>query len=76
MNHYSEYACCVISYPERQAKSWHEAKKAAVQAFSRRIVLAQELNQLADEIMEREEQVEIIKKLRKLRPYRRRNELE
>ena len=46
-----------------------EAKKAAVQAFSRRTVLVQELNQLADEIREREEQVEIIKKLRELRPY-------
>lgn len=45
-----------------------EAKKAAVQAFSRRTVLAQELNHLADEIREREEQVEIIKKLRELRP--------
>lgn len=45
-----------------------EAKKAAVQAFSRRTVLAQELNQLADEIREREEQVEIIKKIRRLKP--------
>ena len=45
-----------------------EAKKATVQAFSRRTVLAQELNQLADEIREREEQVEIIKKIRRLKP--------
>ena len=41
-----------------------EAKKAAVEAFFRRTVLAQELNHLADEIRESEEQVEIIKKIR------------
>lgn len=45
-----------------------EAKKAAISAFALRTSLVQELNQLADEIMEREEQVEIIKKLRELRP--------
>lgn len=45
-----------------------EAKKEAISAFSRRTSLVQELNQLATEIREREEQVEIIKKIRQLKP--------
>nr|WP_242836280.1 relaxase/mobilization nuclease domain-containing protein [Ruminococcus flavefaciens] len=46
-----------------------EAKIAAVSAFSERVKLVQELNTLAKEIRECEEKVELIKKLREVRPY-------
>jgi len=46
-----------------------EAKSAAISAFSERVKLVQELNSLAKEIRECEEKVELIKKLREVRPY-------
>ena len=46
-----------------------EAKSAAVSAFSERVKFVQELNSLAKEIRECEEKVELIKKLREVRPY-------
>ena len=46
-----------------------EAKSASISAFSQRVALVQELNHIADEIREREEQVETLRKLREVRPY-------
>lgn len=57
-----------LSILTRYGVTADEAKAAAVSAFARRTSLVQELNHLADEIRECEEQVEIIKKLRELRP--------
>jgi hypothetical protein len=46
-----------------------EAKNASISAFSQRVALVQELNHITDEIREREEQAETLRKLREVRPY-------
>ena len=45
-----------------------EAKRAAISAYTVRVQLVQELNHIAAEIKDREEQVETLKKLRELKP--------